>query len=83
MKRRALRRRYGRANGRGLWTVDYKAGGVLRIAIVRAMTAADAVAALARVEGRHGDVPSHVHVMEGHDVPGYESRRIIDARSIL
>jgi len=80
----ALRRRYG--GGKSLWTIDYRAiwpdgRGLWRIAIVRALTAADAVAALRRVE--RGVALAHVRVTAGHDVPGYESRRIIDARSIL
>jgi hypothetical protein len=87
-----LRKRYGRAlgyaRGRDLWTVDYRGTwpdgkGLWFVGVVRALTAADAVAALAKVEGRRGVTLSRVRVTPGNDVPRFEKKRILDARSIL
>lgn len=88
---RKLHRRYGRAHKRDLWTVDYRAiwktgSGLWRIALVRALTATDAVAALTKLEKRQDPGLSHlskIKVTEGNDVPGYQDSRIIDARNIL
>jgi hypothetical protein len=62
-----------RAARGGLWTIDYRAGRVRRVAVVRAFSSGEALALLRRREG----VVSDVEITPGHDVHGYTESRII------
>jgi hypothetical protein len=69
-----------RSSRGSLWTVDYRAvspdgGGLRRIAVVRAMTAAEAVNKLRALE--KAVRLTKVGVEAGHKVPGYPMSRVV------
>ncbi len=77
MPRRDVRGFASRARARGgrsYWTVYYRASGVLRVAIVRAVSSAEAVEILRAREG----ALSEVSVVAGRNVYGYPQSRIVE-----
>lgn len=67
-------------SSRGLWTVDYRAGGVWRVAVVRAGFVADAIETVRRREGRRLTDVTVVPGDAGLFAQGYPRSRIIQSR---